>query len=148
MCVSRVAYDTRFDSNFGTPDGTFTASWMLSTWRSVTGTRIKSKARTRADWLGWATADDLTIELEAYKFLQRLEDSVDLGVFYTANAMQWVIEKAGTYKCSQGLEDVKNVVSKQVSLSMFFSLFSLLGISLIEYVLRSSEIWVVGLVLH
>ena len=148
MCVSRVAYDTRFDSNFGTPDGTFTASWMLSTWQSIIGTGIKSKAQTRTDWLDWATADDLTIELEAYKFLQRLEDSVNWGVWYTANAMTWVIEKASPYKCSQGVEDLKQAIVKQASISVFFSLFSLLGLSLIEYVLRSSEIWVVGLVLH
>ena len=77
-----------------------------------------------------------------------IKDSVDLGVFYTTNAMAWVIDEVDSYKCSQGLEDVKNVVLKQVSLSMFFSLFSLLGITLIDYLLRSSEIWIVGLVLH
>ena len=73
---------------------------------------------------------------------------MDLGVWYTANAMTWVIEKAVTYKCSQGVEDLKETVVKQASLSMFFSLFSLLGLTLIDYVLRSSEIWVVGLLLH
>jgi len=146
MCVRRVAYDTRFDSNFGGPDGSYTASWMLSTWQSLSG--FRTNARTRADWLGWATAGEGTLQQDAYKFFQRLEDSVNLGVWYTANAMQWVIQKAGTYKCSQGFEDVKNVVLKQVSLSMFFSLFSLLGLTLIDYVLRSSEIWIVGLVLH
>jgi hypothetical protein len=83
-----------------------------------------------------------------YKFFQRLEDSVNWGVWYTANAMQWVIEKAKPYKCSQGLEDVKNAVLKQIPVSMFFSLFSLLGLTLIDYLLRSSEIWVVGFVLH
>ena len=148
MCVRRVAYDTRFDSNFGSQDGTYTASWMLSAWQSFSGTEVRTKARTRADWLGWATAGEGTLQQDGYKFFQRLEDSVNLGVWETANAMQWVIEQVGTYKCSQGVEDLKQAVVKQASLSMFFSLFSLLGLTLIDYVMRSSEIWVVGLVLH
>ena len=145
--VYRVAYDTRFDSNFGSPDGPFTAPWMLNTWQSFSQD-IKRQLRTRADWLGWATAEDGTFYLEAYKFFQKLEESVNWGVWYIANAMTWVIEEANPYKCSQGVEDLKNVVVKQISLSMFFSLFSLLGISLIEYIMRSSEVWIVGLVLH
>ena len=32
MCVRRVAYDTKFNSNFGSPDGSYTASWMLTAW--------------------------------------------------------------------------------------------------------------------
>lgn len=146
MCVSKVAYNTLFDSNFKAPDGPYTPSWMLNIWLSLSG--FRTNIRTRTDWLGWATADEGTLQQDAYKFFQRLEDSVDLGVWYTANAMQWVIEKVETYKCSQGLEDAKNAVLNQVSLSMFFSLFSLLGITLIDYVLRSSEIWIVGFVLH
>ena len=62
--------------------------------------------------------------------------------------MAWVIDKVGPYKCSQGIENLKEAVVKQTSISIFFSLFSLLGITLIDYVLRSSEIWVVGLVIH
>lgn len=141
ICVQIIAYDAAFDSEPGQPDGTYTAPWMDQT-RSAIPANIHKAAATRTDWTSWSNAmpvGESTPYYNAYHYFKRLEESVDLGVWFLANAMTWVINGVGTYKCSLGVSDLKESVGKQATLGVIFMMLSYLGINLIETFFRSTD---------
>lgn len=109
---------------------------------AYTDSSYKTRAKTRADWTSWYNAmpiGEQTNYYNLYRFFTKLEESVDLGVHYLANAMTWVIQEARPYKCALGVQDLKQSASKNMTLGMMFMLMSYLGISLVEFFMRSSS---------
>lgn len=147
ICVRKVAYNIRFDSDdLSGGSGTYDAEWMDDRWGGVAPLRIwtsvRKQATTRVEWQSWATEDENTPYKLAYRFFDKLEESVDLGVYYLARAMTRVIQEAGIYKCALGVQDLKKAASKNIMLGMMFMLLSYLGISLVEFFMRSSDsVW-------
>ena len=82
---------------------------------------------------------DGTHYYNSYLVFSKLEQTVDLTVWYLANAMTWVINGVDSYKCSLGVEDLQQAVSKQISLGIAFMMASYLGISLVDLFMRSSD---------
>jgi len=142
-CVRVVAYDTRFDSDILSGGlGTHNAIWMDNAYLQL-GAATLMQAKTRTDWTSWFDMEDGYYKYHsAYLFFSRLEESVDLNVHYIANAMTWVIQEARPYKCALGVQDLKKAASKNIMLGMMFMLLSYLGISLVEFFMRSSDsVW-------
>lgn len=137
-----IAYDARFDSDVISGGlGTYNAIWMDNTYEAI-ALQTRKKAETRTDWVSWAGESEGTEKHNAYLFFKKLEESIDLGVHYLANAMTWVIQKARPYKCALGVQDLKKAASKNIMLGMMFMLLSYLGISLVEFFMRSSDsVW-------
>ena len=136
-----IAYQTRFDNRPGLPDGEFTATWMDQTWGQIPES-VKRAAATYWDWQMWEYSDPVEQKdfHDAYHFFSRLQESVALAVKYTADAMQWIMNTVGsTYKCSLGVQDMMDQVSRQTTMGVVFMLVSYLGINLIEIFMRSSD---------
>jgi len=134
QCAQIVAYDARYDSIPGIVEGPYTALWMDDRFTFLNEEHILPRAETRGHWVGWAG----TAWNDAFLLFSRFEESLDLGVWYTANAMAWVINEVGTYKCSLGVEDLKESITKRLNVGVITSLLSLLGITLIEWMMRAS----------
>ena len=84
---------------------------------AYTDISFKTQAKTRADWKSWSNAmpiGEQTNYYNLYHFFTKLEESVDLGVLYTANAMTYVIHEAKPYKCALGVQDLKTAASKNI----------------------------------
>ncbi len=136
-----VAYQTRFDSVPGFPDGEHTATWMDQQWSQIPR-EVKLAAASYWAWKVWEHADPVEQKdfHDAYHFFNRLKTSVSFAVDRTARAMQYVIHRVGSsYKCALGVQDMMDQVSRQTTIGVVFMLVSYLGMHLVEIFMRSSD---------
>lgn len=144
-----LAYNTWSGTSFRGIKGLYDWNWMASKLKSC-GFKNSASNWPSLDrdgpltWRSWDSASD------EYKFMARVEESLNLAIYYVASALNWVISGVPSFTCKYSgaggaIENVVNSILSFVGERLFFYLMTYLAGQGLVYVLASSSKGFLGL---